>query len=216
MTPRSPPSRSVTALAVSVQAGLAALVVATPGVPGPPAYVEYGLGILLLPSLVRLVCHRPMTPLQRVWTSAALGLHVLGAVYGFYGLWWYDHLTHAVSAGLVVAVLYAVGIPLARAAPRRVSSRTLHAVSLACLLAAGVGWEVYELYVPHLVVYGAEDTAKDLLFDVAGWALVAPVHRRLLGRIPDALTARLTAHVGDDRPISGRLDRPARLSPLDA
>ena len=205
MRSRSLPSRLATALAVAVQVGLAALVVTTPGIPGPPLFAEYGLGILVLPVTVRIVCHRPMTPFQRVWTSAALGLHALGATYGFYGLWWYDHLTHAVSAGLVVAGLYAVGIPLARAVPRRVSTRALHATAFVGLLVAGVGWEVYELHVPHLVVYGAEDTAKDLVFDVVGWALVAPVHRRLLGRIPDALTARVTAHVGDERPISGRL-----------
>ena len=204
MRPRSPPSLPATALAYAVQVALAALVVLTPGVAGPPAFVEYGVGIVVLPLVVRVVCHRAVTPLQRVWIAAALGLHALGAIYGLYANWWYDHLTHAVSAALVVAVAYAVGIAVARVLPGRVSTRTLHVATLSCLLAAGVTWEVYELYVPHLVVYGAEDTAKDLLFNVVGWVLVAPVHRRLLGRVPDDLTARLVAHVGHTRPLPGR------------
>lgn len=41
MRPRSPPSRPATAPAYAVQVALAALVVFTPGVAGPPAFVEY-------------------------------------------------------------------------------------------------------------------------------------------------------------------------------
>jgi hypothetical protein len=203
MRPRSPSSLPATATAYAVQVALAALVFVTPGASGLTGFWKYGVGILLLPLVVRVLCHRPMTPLQRVWTSSALGLHALGAVYGFYALWWYDHLTHAVSAGLVVACVYAVAIPLARVLPRRVPTRTLHAVAFGCLVAAGVTWEVYELYVPHLVVYGAEDTAKDLVFDVVGWAVVAPVHRRLLAHVPKGLTARAVAYTGRTRPLPG-------------
>jgi hypothetical protein len=184
-----------------VQVALAALVVLTPGVDGPPAFFEYGVAILVAPLVVRVLCRRPMTPLQRVWTSAALGLHALGAVYGFYAVWWYDHLTHALSAGLVVACVYALAIPLTHVVPRRVSTRTLHLATLGCLVAAGLAWEVYELYVPHLVVYGAEDTAKDLVFDLVGWALVAPVHRRLLAHVPKSLTARAVVYTGHSRPL---------------
>jgi hypothetical protein len=168
---------------------------------GPSGFWKYGVAIVVIPFVVRVACHRPPTPLQRVWTSAALGLHALGATYGFYALWWYDHLTHAVSAGLVVAGVYAVAIPVARVAPRRVSTRTLHVVAFLALVAAGVAWEVYELHVSHLVVYGVEDTVKDLVFDVVGWAVVAPVHRRLLAHVPKGLTARAVVYARHTRPL---------------
>lgn len=201
MRPRSPPSLPATVIAYTVQFGLAALIVLAPGAAGPPPFVGYGVAIVALPLAVRVVCHRAVTPLQRVWISAALGLHAVGATYGLYANWWYDHLTHTVSGALVAAVAYAVVIASGRVLPGRVSTRTLHAAALACLVGVGLAWEVYELYVPHLVVYGAEDTAKDLLFNVVGWSLVAAGRRRLLAHVPDGLTARLVAHVGHTRPF---------------
>lgn len=201
MRPRSPSSPVAAALAYGVQITLAALVLVSPGASGPGGFWNYGLGILLLPLALRWFCRRPLAPRHRVWLSAALALHALGAIYGFYHVPWYDHLTHLLSASLVVAAGYAVGIALRRVSPRRRSRRALHAGTLLLIVVCGLSWEVYELIVPHLTVYGVEDTVMDVVFDLLGWVVLVPTYRPLLGRFPDDLTARAVVYTGHTRPL---------------
>ena len=201
MGPRTPSSPAAAALAYGLQITLATLVLASPGASGPGGFWNYGLGILLIPLGLRWLCRRPVAPRHRVWISGALGLHALGAIYGFYHIAWYDHLTHLVSASLVVAAGYAVGIVLLRVSSTRLPRHVLHAGTLLLIVVCGLTWEVYELYVPHLTVYGVEDTVKDVIFDLLGWVVLVPTYRTLLGRFPDHLTARAVVYTGHARAV---------------
>lgn len=90
---------------------------------------------------------------------------------------------HALSASLVAAAGYVV-----------LKSRSLvnpYLPTLALVGVAGVSWEVYELYVRQLTVYGPEDTVKDLVFDVIGWLLVALVAERYLSGVAADFAATL-------------------------
>jgi len=201
MGSRSPSSPVATALAYGIQVTLAALVLVSPGTSSPGGWWNYGLGILLLPAALRWVCRRPLSPFQRVWVSVPLAVHALGAIYGFYGIGWYDHLAHLLSASLVVGGGYAVGIALLRVSSGDRPRWVLHAATLLLIVVGGVAWEAYEMVVPHLTVYGAEDVILDVVFDVVGWAVLVPTHRRLLGRLPRDFTARAVAYAGHTRPL---------------
>ena len=201
MGPRLPSSPVATALAYGVQITLAALVLVSPGTSSPGGWWNYGLGILLLPLALRWVCRRPPSPFQRVWVSVPLAVHALGAIYGLYGIWWYDHLAHFLSASLVVGVGYAAGIALLRVLPGEHPRWVLHVATLLLIVVCGVAWEAYEMVVPHLTVYGAEDVVMDVVFDVIGWAVLVPTHRHLLGRLPRDFTARAVVYTGHTRPL---------------
>ncbi len=120
------------------------------------------------------------------WTAAAGFLHVVG-VLGFYDeRWWWDHLTHTVSAALVAALAYA-GLLVVPPATRLGVPAAPAAVALTLL--AGVFWELVEVHAraagdrlgleSMLARYGPSDTPLDLLFDLVGAVLVAALDIRV-------------------------------------
>lgn len=144
-----------------------------------------------------------------VWIAGAGVLHALGML-GLYEsrLWWWDHLTHVVSAAFLAALLHAALLVTAPTLPGLAhGSWTVPAVTVAFALAIGVLWEVLELAArevadrfdvePVLVHYGWRDTAVDLLFDLLGAVVVVAVDLRLFvplfERVPGATRAILVA-----------------------
>jgi hypothetical protein len=107
-------------------------------------------------------------------------LHALGMLGRYESVWWWDHLTHTLSAALLTALLYAGLLVLA----------PVLAVAGALLgtLVLGVLWEVGELIArevadrldiePVLVHYGWRDTAFDLVFDLVGAVLIVALDVR--------------------------------------
>ncbi|MBP1988127.1 hypothetical protein [Halolamina salifodinae] len=120
------------------------------------------------------------------WIAVASVLHCLGMLGRYESVSWWDHLTHALSASLAAALLYAW---LLVSGPERVASTTVIAGTLLGILALSVLWEIGELLArevarrygiePVLVHYGWRDTAFDLLFDIVGAALVVTLDLRL-------------------------------------
>lgn len=113
------------------------------------------------------------------WIATAGCLHVVG-IWGWYeARWWWDHVTHVVSAGLIAAVVYGSVHGIAAAAPTlQLSPGVVGGLTLLFTLAIGVFWELVELVVHRysralgveavLVPYGRRDAAFDLGFDVVG------------------------------------------------
>lgn len=107
-------------------------------------------------------------------------LHALGMLGRYESVWWWDHLTHTLSAALLTALLYAGLLVLAPGLA--VAGALLGTVLL------GVFWEVGELMgreiarrydiEPVLVHYGGRDTALDLVFDLVGAALIVALDVR--------------------------------------
>lgn len=167
------PSTGKRWLSRGVWVGLAALVSLGPGA-GEPPYDHFGVAIIAIPLALRYVCGIDLQPTHLAWITVGLALHPVGAMYEFYlNYWWYDHLAHAGAATLVAAVPYV----LIRADFRRLDRefRTTPLVAAAVLLwviAGGAAWEVFELVEPNLLVFGFEDTAKDLAFNLLGGVAV--------------------------------------------
>jgi hypothetical protein len=105
-------------------------------------------------------------------------------------VWWWDHLTHTLSAALVAALLYAALIVVADGSTTpTLSSSGIAVLTTVATFAAGVFWELVELVAralgeqygiePVLVHYGWEDTGYDLLFDTVGAVLIVTLDVRL-------------------------------------
>jgi len=173
---------------------------------GAPLAVELAL---------RLTVDPPSTlgPPLLAWVAVATCLHSIGMLGPYDTNWWWDHLTHTVSAGLVAALVYAglLGLgesPSAAGVPGA-AVLGVEGLVVAVTLVLGVFWELIELTArvvgdrydvdPVLVQYGWRDTAWDLVFDLAGALAVLALDVRLsvpaASRFPDA-TATVVAGAG--------------------
>lgn len=136
-----------------------------------------------------------------LWITGALCLHVIGMVGAYEAIFWWDHLTHLVSASLVAAVAYTV----VTAADRHLEELYLPRWTLSLLLfvwtlGLGVLWEVMEFVGravavelgtdPLLVQYGLEDTMMDLAVDAVGGLLIAIVGPDRLDTLVERLETR--------------------------
>ncbi len=146
------------------------------------------LVLALVPSIAGVVFEptaprsSPFGPVLPVWLGVAGFLHSLGMLGPYDSRWWWDHLTHTVSAALVGALVYAgVVVTLPDTVGSGRSAGVIAAV-VGFTFAIGVFWELVELVArelgnlydiePVLVHYGWDDTAADLVFDVVGALLV--------------------------------------------
>ena len=147
----------------------------------------------VLPDVVELVVlddaatgvHFP--PALSFWIAAAGFLHALGMLGLYDATRWWDHVTHAVSAGLVAALIYA-GLSVSVAVADDVLPLPGGVVGTTVLytMAVGVFWELIELagrdaaerlgIEPILVHYGWRDTVLDLAFDLVGAVLVVTLY----------------------------------------
>ena len=177
--------------------------------------VNTGIGLLVtqLPPLLERDYGIVLDPALTLWITSAVFLHAVGVIglpwaeTNFYqGIWWWDHLTHALSSSIVAAV----GYTTVRALDRHsediyLPSRFIFVFILLFVLAFGVLWEVLEFTITLvatatgndtiLTQYGLDDTMLDLVFDTIGAVIVA-----LWG------TAHLTDTVGIvERWLDGRV-----------
>ncbi|MCU4751375.1 hypothetical protein OB919_05165 [Halobacteria archaeon AArc-curdl1] len=141
-----------------------------------PIAVEFGLGV----GMGVDVTFGQALPL---WLALAGFLHMVGMLGWYDSVWWWDHLTHTVSAGLVAALVFAGLHTLVRHSPNvQLSAAYIAVFTLLFTLGIGVLWEFVELvarevgerigHPPVLHHYGLRDTALDLLFDCVGALLV--------------------------------------------
>ena len=167
------------------------------------------IGVTRLPSLLQRDLGLPMDAGLTLWITSAVFLHAFGSVglpgtalSPYQSFWWYDHLTHALSASVVAAAGYATVRAL------DVHSDDVHfpqgfmvVFIFLFVLAFGVLWEVIEFAVSGLsgafgsgsilTQYGLEDTMLDLVFDTVGAAVVAVWGGARLSGVAQALAARL-------------------------
>ncbi len=144
-----------------------------------------------------------------LWITAAVFLHAFGTV-GLPGdplnlyqsIWWWDHLTHGLSASVVAAVGYATARAVEiHSSDIHLPSRFMFVFILLFVLAFGVFWEVLEFAIAQvgpllglgsvLTQYGLEDTMLDLVFDTVGAIIVAVWGTAHLNDLVGSLTARL-------------------------
>ena len=151
----------------------------------------------------------PMDPALTLWITGAVFLHAVGVV-GFPGspanlyqdLWWYDHVTHALSASVVAAAGYATARAIdLHTEEVRLPSRFMFVFILLVTLAFGVFWEVIEFTIGEvaaltgsdavLTQYGLGDSMLDLVFDTVGAVVVAVWGTAHLTDVAGAIATRL-------------------------
>ncbi|UPM42772.1 hypothetical protein [Halocatena salina] len=150
-----------------------------------------GLAVAQLPPLMERDYDIPMDPTLTLWITVAVFFHALGTVgipgadLSFYrSVWWWDHLTHALSASVVAAAGYATVRAIDLHTDKiHLPSKFMFVFLLLFVLAFGVLWEVLEFVVseaarvvggePILTQYGLEDTMLDLVFNAVGAIVVA-------------------------------------------
>jgi hypothetical protein len=175
--------------------------------------VNAGIGFVVtyVPAILERDYDIPMDPALVLWITTAVFLHAFGTL-GLPGdvlspyrsIWWWDHLTHTLSASIVAAV----GYTAVRALDDHTDALDLppkfvFVFVLLFTVAFGVFWEVIEFTLGELAAaagtqgiltqYGLEDTMKDLLFDTLGGVVVGLWGTAYLSDVTGALSAKLDA-----------------------
>jgi hypothetical protein len=155
--------------------------------------VNTGLGLLVtqLPALLERDYDIALDPALTLWITAAVFLHAVGVIglpwadANFYKtIWWWDHLTHALSSSIVAAIGYTTVRALDRHSEEiYVPPRFMFVFILMFVMAFGVAWEVLEFTITLaaestgnatiLTQFGLGDTMLDLVFDTIGAIVVA-------------------------------------------
>ncbi|WP_137287376.1 hypothetical protein [Halorussus salinisoli] len=177
-----------TAVARTVERGIRCGLVAVFGEgfrrrdPGAIVNAVFALAATYLPDLVERWYDVEFRPWQRVYAGIAMLAHAVGMLGPYDDTWWWDHVTHTLSATLFGGVVHA-------AARRRGRDPTPRV--LAAIVCVGLVWELLEYAIhavsrrlgiePLLVHYSAKDTLLDLAFNLVGALLVLAFGDRLLG-----------------------------------
>ncbi|MFB6301060.1 MAG: hypothetical protein ABEH65_12460 [Halobacteriales archaeon] len=167
------------------------------------------LGVTQLPPLLERNYEIQMDPALTLWITSAVFLHALGTVglpgseLSFYrSVWWWDHLTHALSSSIVAGVGYATVRAFDIHDDRiHIPSQVMFVFILLFVLAFGVFWEVIEFVIgliaamagtgSVLTQYGLNDTMLDLVFDTIGAIIVAIWGTAHLTGVVDAIQSGL-------------------------
>ncbi|MFB6166471.1 MAG: hypothetical protein ABEJ31_15030 [Haloarculaceae archaeon] len=166
-----------------------------------------GLGATFVPAILNRDYDVPLDVRLTLWITLAVFAHAVGTV-RFPGspadvyqrVWWWDHLTHLLSASVVAVVGYAVARAIdANAEALELPPRFLFVFLLVLTLAFGALWEILEFSISAgsrlvgttsvLTQYGLADTMNDLLFDALGGLLVAVAGTAYLSDFTERLAA---------------------------
>lgn len=167
------------------------------------------LVVVQLPAILERNYDVTMDPQLVLWITAAAFLHGIGIVgipgvsQSFYtNIWWWDHLTHSLSASVVAAAGYATvrAVDL-HSEEVSIPGKYMGVVLLIFVLAFGVLWELLEFAIGVtadlmetrgiLTQYGIEDTLKDLTFNSIGGVIVAIWGGVYLSDVSTAISERL-------------------------
>lgn len=198
-----PSDRLEFALIVALQLALVG-VFAVGVVAGNGRVVINALGALVvsvLPAIVRREWHLRINIGLMLWLTVAALLHAIGVLGPYRNVFWWDYLTHAVSASIFVGIAYAVVVAQERYHEEDSLPEPFRSVYLFLLVVAmGVLWEVLEFALTQvskltggksaLIVFGVQDVVTDLLFSIVGGTLIVLWGRRYFHDLSLKLTRR--------------------------
>ena len=189
-----------------MQVALAALVVYGV-VAGQPKAIINGsvtLGITFIPAVLERNYDLPLDPWLGLWITTAVFLHTLGSAGLYTRIFFWDNITHAVSASLIAAV----GYTTARAVDLHsdeihVPRRFVFVYIFVIVLSFGVVWELFEFGLDvvaeatgvamPLAQHGLDDTVRDTMFNSVGALLVAVFGQAHLTGVAQLVQERLFA-----------------------
>lgn len=129
-------------------------------------------------------------PVLPLWIAIAGALHSIGMTTVYERIWWWDHVTHTISAALIGAIVYGALVAIdADPGTASLDWSTIAGLTVGITLLAGVLWELVELAgrdvaamldrEPMLVPYGRMDTMLDLIFDLLGALVIVLLDLRV-------------------------------------
>lgn len=134
-----------------------------------------------LPAILERRYDVEFRPWQRVYVGTAMLTHAVGMLGPYDDVWWWDHLTHTLSATILGGAIHTAS---------RQCGRDPGPSVLAGVFTFGVLWEFLEYVIhlvsrrmgldPLLVSYGTVDTLLDVVFNLAGALLVIVFGDRFL------------------------------------
>lgn len=141
------------------------------------------LAVTFLPVFLRREAGVRMDVGLVLWLTVATSSHAAGILGPYHDVWWYDHVTHALSASIVAGVAYAAVDALDRSRDDIHLPEPYRSVVLfAFVLATAVLWEVMEFAVTQLsmafgassmlVIFGPKDIIGDIVYSGAGGLVV--------------------------------------------
>jgi hypothetical protein len=148
------------------------------------------LGISFLVPVLERDYGVPLDAGLTLWITTAVFLHAFGTIgfppgtTSFYqSVWWWDHMTHALSSSVIAGVGYATVRALdEHAEDISLPPRFVFVFILLFVLAYGVFWEILEFAIGQvaaafgvgsvLTQYGLDDSLKDLVFNTIGAVVV--------------------------------------------
>jgi hypothetical protein len=142
------------------------------------------IAVSVTPALLRRDYGFPLDSGLVLWITAAIFLHVLGNVwlYGYVG--WYDQFAHLVSATIVTGISYSGLYAIERHAEGiEIPPKYMFFFLFTVMLAFGIVWEILEYASGGLTIHGVDDIALDLLFDAIGAAIVIVLNTPQLRRL---------------------------------
>ncbi|MFC7042885.1 hypothetical protein [Halonotius sp. GCM10025705] len=161
-----------------------------------------GLGVTLLPAIVRRNYQFSLDPWLGLWITTAVFLHTLGSAGLYVQFSWWDSVTHALSASLVAGVGYtAARVIDLHNEEIHIPTQFVFVYLFIVVLAFGVIWELFEfaldlisaetgLTMP-LAQHGLDDTVVDMLYNSLGALLVALFGQVHLTGVAESLRDRL-------------------------
>ena len=172
----------------------------------PKAIINGGVTLLItfIPALVERNYDLPLDPWLGLWITTAVFLHTLGSA-GLYGrVFFWDNITHAMSASLIAAAGYTTARAIDLHSDEiHVPRRFVFVYIFVIVLSFGVVWELFEfgldvlstatgLEMP-LAQHGLDDTVKDVMFNSLGALIVAVFGQAHLVGVARLVQQRLLA-----------------------
>ena len=201
-----PSGRTQQRLTRGMQVALAALV-AYGVVAGQPKAIINGsvtLVITFLPAVLERNYDLPLDPWLGLWITTAVFLHTLGSAGLYTRIFFWDNITHAMSASLIAAA----GYTTARAVDLHsdeihIPQRFVFVYIFVIVLSFGVVWELFEFGLDvvaeatgvamPLAQHGLDDTVRDTMFNSVGALLVAVFGQAHLTGVAQLVQQRLFA-----------------------
>lgn len=163
------------------------------------------LGVTVLPAILEHNYKIRLGSGITLWITLAVLLHTLGALGPYEQVWWWDHMTHALSASVVAGAGYATVRAIDRYDDRiYLPSAFMVLFIFLFVMAFGVTWEILEFLIDQvsealgmetvLTQYGLDDTVVDLIFDAVGAVMFAALGTDHASRVSDTLHHLIETH----------------------
>lgn len=164
--------------------------------------VAFGIGVTLLPALVKREYGYSMDPFLALWITLSVFIHTVGSMGPYDWFSWYDSVAHTVSAVVIAGSGYVILRTFEQHSEEIDVPGEFRAVFIVIfVLAAGVFWEILEFASgvvaealgaeAPLAVKGVGDIVTDLVFNTLGALIVAAFGTGYLGGVASFARRRL-------------------------